>query len=274
MAYPIIINNNNNNYDYNDYFSLPFQMLITIDNTTDIDYIMTQLYYIIIFTSIFFGSVFISIFIYVNLSVNSYDYLAEELDEDNNDNIDYKNKYMEQYKELDDNEIDKNILQGLKDVFIEEESPDGKIIMNYDSSLECFTYYTNKKDIPYDYLETVARYYIIKNNCKNIFIDYQYELNKSKQIVDEKNKEKEIEEEKNIDISNNEIIEKKNVFATLKKYNNDEKKIKKNIKEYLTVEKSNKYIYKGKLLDYELLYNCKDTSDFENIDYNTFKKNL
>ena len=38
--------------------------------------------------------------------------------------------------------------------------------MNYDNSNNLFVYYTNTKDIPYKYLETVSRQFVIVNDCK------------------------------------------------------------------------------------------------------------
>ena len=162
-----------------------------------------------------------------------------------------------------------------KDIFLDNETPDGKIIMNYDNSLQGFTYYTDKKNIPYNYLETVARLYVIKHDCKYIYINSELELEKSKKINDEK-----IENEKVIKRENdnceevNKIAEKKNVFAKLKSYKNE--KMSNNKKDNIIIpEKMNKYIYKGKLLDYELIINMKNNvdDDFERLDYSTFKKN-
>ena len=53
----------------------------------------------------------------------------------------------------------------LKDIFIKEDTPAGVIYLNYNIDYESFDYYTNKT-IPYKYLDTVARKYMIDNNCK------------------------------------------------------------------------------------------------------------
>ena len=193
----------------------------------------------------------------------------------------YINKYMDKYEELEEKELDKENLLTLKTIFIKDKTPDGIIQMNYDTELEAFTYYINNKNIPYKYLETVGRLYIIENNCKTIYINYKDEIEKSKQekirFLEEKEKEK-IKKERE-DKEEGEKV--KSVFANFKIYksksndtkNNDQNQIIN--EEQLLPEKANKYIYKGKLLDYEELINKNiPNEDFEHLDYSTFKKNL
>ena len=283
-----------NTYGLEDYFiRFPIEMFITVDTNTEIiEYLLKLLYAISSILFLFFGGFYLSMFIYVKLTTNNY--LADELD-DLDDINDYKNKYMELYLELKENELDKPFLEKLKDIFVQDETPYGKLFMNYDNNYECFTYYTDKKDIPYAYLETVARYYIIKNDCKNIYFHYNDEYNKLNLKKEKENQEKENQEKENQEKENQEkekqerekdkdnlkhkVVdnelkkEKKSVFASLKNYKND-KIIKKNNESIYIPEKCNKFIYKGKLLDYESLYYPSTNDDFENIDYNTFKKNL
>ena len=269
-----------NTYDDDEFIRSPIEMFITLDtNTERIEYLLKLLYAISSLVFLFFGGFYLSMLIYVKLTSNNY--LADELEQldELDDFNDYKNKYMELYLELKENELDKPFLEKLKDIFVEDETPYGKLFMNYDDKLECFTYYTDKKDIPYEYLETVARSYIIKNDCKNIYFDYNDEYKKfNLKVEKEEKEEKEKVEKEKVDLKHplldNEVKkEKKSVFASLKNYKN-EKIIKKNNESTYIPEKCNKFIYKGKLLDYESLYYPSTNDDFENIDYNTFKKNL
>jgi len=50
-------------------------------------------------------------------------------------------------------------------------TPKGRIIMYYDFEKESFIYHCDTKDVPYLYLETVARKYALTYHCKKIVVD-------------------------------------------------------------------------------------------------------
>ena len=80
----------------------------------------------------------------------------------------------DEFKNLEDNDINDNEFN-----FIEDMTPNGIVKMSFDINRNCFIYYTNNKDtISYKYLETVSRLFVINNDCKNIYINYEDELNK------------------------------------------------------------------------------------------------
>tara|TARA_R110002074_G_scaffold387329_1_gene569452 strand:- start:1723 stop:2574 length:852 start_codon:yes stop_codon:yes gene_type:complete len=274
----------NDSYDYNEFYAFPIGMSIVIDNNIDLSPIIELFYSFLYVILVFFGGSYLSMVIFINLTTNRWNTVncknlekEEEEEEEEEEDIEYKNKYMELYHGLKENEINNDVLDSLKDIFVDNETPDGKIIMNYDNSLEGFTYYTDKKNIPYNYLETVARLYVIKHDCKYIYINSELELKKSKIINDEKiEKENDIKRENENCEEVNKIAKKKNVFAKLKSYKNEKTSNSNNKNENIIIpEKMNKYIYKGKLIDYELLINTKNNidDDFERLDYSTFKKN-
>ena len=177
-------------------------------------------------------------------------------------------------------------LVSLKENFIEENSPRGIIYMAYDNSIESYIYYSKTKNIPYKYLETVSRKYVIDNKCLNIFVDYKEEyiqgLNKYKQRLQERkelleNKIKAQEQKQNEDNVEN---KKKNIFANFKSYNKQDKSTKNNTdtntKEYILTENSNHYKYKGNLDDYEKLLKEKVSQEtvlkeYEQIDFKAYK---
>jgi len=74
-----------------------------------------------------------------------------------------QNEYLEEYDNLEDKDITDDYEINI-DTFIEETTPRGIVIMNYDNIDNLFVYYTNTKDVPYKYLETVARRFVIINN--------------------------------------------------------------------------------------------------------------
>ena len=198
----------------------------------------------------------------------------------------------------DDNEY----ISNLNKKFIEEETPRGKVYMCYDKDTNSYFYYSKTKDIPYKYLETVARKYVLDNKCLSIFIDYKEEyiqgLNKYNDNIKQKREMQEKIKEKNENGNNskgeNEEKPKKNIYATFKSYNTQQLNSNintgsnsgsntKNIsvdttsKEYILTENCNHYKYKGNLLDYENMLNEKEAEDnslneYEQIDFKSFKE--
>ena len=203
----------------------------------------------------------------------------EDGDEDKEEEEDEEKEDDEPYEESED-------LVSLKDNFIEEKSPRGIIYMAYDNSIDSYIYYSKTKDVPYKYLETVARKYVIDNKCLNIYVDYKEEyiqgLNKYKQMLQERkelleNKIKEKEQKQDEDNVEN---KKKNIFANFKSYNKQDKSTKNNTdttaKEYILTENSNHYKYKGNLDDYEQMLKQKASQEsvlkeYEQIDFKDYK---
>ena len=143
--------------------------------------------------------------------------------------------------------------------------------MFYDNNKESFTYYSDNT-IPYRFLETVARKYVILYNCKSIFIDMEEELNSYKIKLEEKKRKKsEEEEQKKIQKElNNFAPLKRDVFAKLKSYNKDsglkvagisgeskyssnKKTTNENEDNMILKEKSNKYSCEGKIMNFTFL---------------------
>lgn len=197
------------------------------------------------------------------------------------------NEENDEEEEDDDEPYEENEhLVSLKDNFIEEKSPRGIIFMAYDNSIDSYIYYSKTKDIPYKYLETVARKYVIDNKCLNIYVDYKEEyiqgLNKYKQRLQERRelleKKKEEQEQKHDEDSLE--SKKKNIFANFKSYNKLDKSTKNNsntnTKEYILTENSNHYKYKGNLDDYEKMLKEKASQEsvlkeYEQIDFKAYK---
>jgi hypothetical protein len=149
----------------------------------------------------------------------------------------------------------------LKNSILIEKTPLGNVIMFYDKNKESFSYYSDNT-IPYRFLETVARKYVVTFGCKNIYVDMEEVLKEAEKKRDEK-KEKE-EEEKKRRLKTNEQ-EKKSVFAKFKNYNKEGLKTagiaKKNQvvvaakgnQDVLLKENANRYTLEGRFLDYSIL---------------------
>lgn len=108
-----------------------------------------------------------------------------------NENI--KNLIKKPRRKISREEWTKRI-EGLVTKKIIEETPLGKVLMYYDSKNETFCYH-GKKNIPYNYLETVARKYVRKYDCRPLYIDSRKELEKARE-QERKELEKQQEKEK------------------------------------------------------------------------------
>lgn len=170
----------------------------------------------------------------------------------------YENEYLKEFENLDENSLNIDISDNSLPLHVTEETPNGTIIMYFDLSYNHYKYYINDKNIPYKYLETVARKFCITHNCKSHYIELFKEIyNSHKKMIEEQNAPK----------LHTHVPVLNKVFAKLKKYKTKAKK--KNV----VPEKTNNYKYMGKLDDFnkktELQENKKlSYSDFKLHDVN------
>ena len=172
-------------------------------------------------------------------------------------------------------------LKKYKKNFIIENTPLGNVLMFYNHDKLTFDYYSDVT-IPYRFLETVARKYVLTYKYRPLYIDMEEELKNYEHKLEQI--EKEIQEnEKNMDNINesnneNEIDQdkkKKNVFAKFKTYNKEagtgkvnmapppknsipHNMVNVNLKDgktekILLKERSNRYSYQGKMANFSIL---------------------
>ena len=99
-----------------------------------------------------------------------------------------------------------------------ENTPQGLVIMTWNQDKTLFEYYSDKKDIPYRFLDTVCRKFVKTNHCKCIYIDINEEVETCKDQLEDVKKKLQEEKEKK-------IAERKNsLFVTAKKNNETENK--------------------------------------------------
>lgn len=196
-------------------------------------------------TSVIFMIFFISKFIYYplkkdfNISYNKnpslYDYEP------------FLFEYIDEYNSTKLSDISNNFLNILKYKFILTNTPYGIIIMNYDCNNYSFDYYCkNSNTIPFEYLDTIARIYVVNYDCKKIYIE-------SKNLND--------------DILKDEASEEKNSINDKKKHVFYSKKSIKKLDKFV----SNKFKYKGTFTHFNNLisynnYNTLFISNTCNID--------
>lgn len=158
------------------------------------------------------------------------------------------------------NEIIDTKIKLLKHNLLFENTPFGNVCMSYDSEGKTFIYYCDKC-LPNEVLNTVARKYVCTYKCKPLYVlktcdepGYQEEKEKKKEEIKE---EEEVKEEKE---------KKPNVFAKLKSYNQRKTEIKKE-----NIEKPmNRFIYKGKMTNYDLLKT--EERNTEKLTFTDYKK--
>ena len=240
----------------------------------------TFIFFIIISSSFGLSVCVISYYIYrpmLNWSnLRKLKYEDSEFEED-----EYPYKYFEELDELKERDLSDHELLELRDKVVTENTPRGEVILYYNKDSETFFYYCQSKEIPYKYLEAVARHYVCIYDCKNLYIDDDknknkvvsdyckdgHELKTGKECEKHEGRGDEDEEDEEGE-ENSKKTEKMNVFASFKSYN------KENIKITTDYEKKvNRYTYKGKLGDYEKeKINKINDEEIVEVDFASFKK--
>jgi hypothetical protein len=207
----------------------------------------------------------------------------------------YDIKYNKKYSELTDTELSEERLKTLKRTVLYENTPKGNIIMYYDKDNDYFSYYSDNA-IPYRYLESAAKKYVIIFDCKKIYINMHDELKLvADKIRDEKEKEKEKEKEEEEKqsmqkeeehINSHKKETKKNIFTKFKSYNSKggntkqlitnskDSEAEAEVKPIIIKEKINRYNYEGKIRNYKMIDDLTVTKSqpVEKMTFAEFKK--
>ena len=283
-------------------YSVPFDTDTNTDTNSNIFYTLKVnenlgwdniiTYYIYLFGYVGISSSFIYFILMVSNIVDAY-FERNETDEDAEDveeevetkeeEIPYEMKWFVEFDDKGD-KGDEGVEEELTEEFVNdlclntvtETTPRGDVLMYYSSKLGSFVYHSRTKEIPYKYLETVARKYVIEYNCKKLYVDirkeYEKGLNKYKEIKEkEEQAAKDARDGKVDDTKEN---KKKQVFANFKTYNRKgEVHNKQKDKIYILKEQANRYSYRGKIEEYSeaKVESCLDKNG-KDIDFASFKK--
>ena len=283
-------------------YSVPFDTDTNTDTNSNIFYTLKVnenlgwdniiTYYIYLFGYVGISSSFIYFILMVSNIVDAY-FERNETDEDAEDveeevetkeeEIPYEMKWFVEFDDKGD-KGDEGVEEELTEEFVNdlclntvtETTPRGDVLMYYSSNLGSFVYHSRTKEIPYKYLETVARKYVIEYNCKKLYVDirkeYEKGLNKYKEIKEkEEQAAKDARDGKVDDTKEN---KKKQVFANFKTYNRKgEVHNKQKDKIYILKEQANRYSYRGKIEEYSeaKVESCLDKNG-KDIDFASFKK--
>ena len=181
----------------------------------------------------------------------------------------FEDKYLEEYKNLPNEELTKEQLDSLKNNIVMENTPLGNVVMFFDNKKETFVFYSDLT-MPYRYLEVVGRKYVTTYKCKNLYVDMEEQLKSAEEK--KKQKQEPLEdvalESKNPEKQINAANTKKDVFAKFKTYNNSVTKevvaapaknagnkdiTKRDNENALLKDNANKYRYEGKLANFNFL---------------------
>jgi hypothetical protein len=206
----------------------------------------------------------------------------------------YENRYFEEYdtwlesKKTDtanDTAIDTDTLNNMYYLTIRDTINDiyGDIIMCYDNATQSFAYYAKTANIPYKYLETAARKYVIDTDAdKSIYIDIRKEYEKARNKLENKSDSDSSSGILETQINNADEGDDSTLYVKFKSYNtasnipvNDIHTKKMTALESVVLssvsgsmkgggsasntkqgtilrENANRYSYRGKLTDYEI----------------------
>ena len=277
----------NDAFDMNSFLSFKKHSDLFVKNYADLTFDDIYWYYLV---TLWFGvTCGLSAYAFKQfylLCVMMWNYTGDEDDVDNDDDaavevpeIPFENRYFTEYDDLEEKDLTDKFVKDLTLNVIREETPKGEVIMYYSHEMKSFIYYAKTKEIPYKYLETLARKYVIIYDCKKLYIDirkeYEKGVNKYKELKENKTPvngtgiggEKASEENK-----------KKKLFASFKTYNRKgEVNAQQKDKIYILREKANRYSYRGKIEEYKEddknnEQDCDDCQAEKKIDFSSFKK--
>jgi hypothetical protein len=134
--------------------------------------------------------------------------------------------------ELSESQLIQERLDNLKYSFVMEHTPIGNVIMYYNHTKEAFEYYSDNV-VPYRYLDTVCRKYVIMNLCVPLYVDISKEL---KEFQSRKEEEP--------------VKQMSNVFVKLKNY---KKPVSKPTAKVILKARTNKYSYQGRMNNFSFM---------------------
>jgi len=198
----------------------------------------------------------------------TFDFQPENQRENQTENqsIKYEDKYKNRYIKLETKNLTPSEKDNLKNNFIMETTPLGNVIMYYNIDKNGFVYYSDST-IPYRFLETVARKYIISFQCKDpsIYVDEMDNDDEKKPIEIAMDQSSDAKPIRKVSVN----ATNKKVFAKFKNYNHPNsipstsmiaknnsnpqpnKKTTQSIKE--VKENKNKYISEGKIINFSFI---------------------
>ena len=130
--------------------------------------------------------------------------------------VPYVDRYKKEFRCMKETD---HVPENLEKSFVMEFTPVGNVMMLYNKERETFFYYSDN-EVPFRFLEVVARKYALMFQCKSLVIDAEIEMEKLEQ---KKKDDMEKAEEEKVELEKKPKVEtppkKKDVFAKFKSYN-------------------------------------------------------
>lgn len=204
-------------------------------------------------------------------------------------------KYLEQIESYDSTmECSDEELKAIGKKYVSEKTPMGDVMLYYDFKEEKFIYHAHTSNIPYTYLDTLCRLFVIEHRCVRLYCNIEEDVKEIKEEREQQRKEKEEKEEnvkedaeKNgenlVEVEPEPQPEKTSVFANFKSYNNAKHAggvsvgtttsvpEKQQENDVILKERINNYRYGGQIHDFEEDED-KSTKQEKKIDFATFKQ--
>ncbi len=156
--------------------------------------------------------------------------------------------------------------------WVAENTPQGYVVLTYDLTYDSFTYWSNKQDIKYVYLETVARKYVQTIDDNELYICRHKDMEMQKKKLQE---EKEALEKKEKEALENpdKTPKEDDVFVKLKTPMEKRKTNVKMTDKVTYAINGNKYKWMGKI-DFNEMFKVKEEEKKEetNLSFSSFKK--
>lgn len=198
----------------------------------------------------------------------------------------YGQKWFDELENLEDRNLTNEELVDLRNKIIREDTPEGEILMYYNSDTESFWYFSNTKNISNRTLDAVARKYSITHNCKQVCINHRAEIaNIQNKIcnmlynVNDNTKDNAKDNATAKDSTDNTAEKNKpfNIEDVFVKPKITKKKLIKRHRRVI-VDRVNRFTYKGKLNDYktkeEIESEKKPVNPKQNMTFQEYKKVL
>jgi len=206
----------------------------------------------------------------------------EDEDEDDDEDEDYSMYYKTEYELLADRVLTDDDISALQGKSIAETVDFGDVVMLYNSTTECFWYYTDHlKEVSYILLEAVARKFVVEYNCKRL-LGGAYSASAEPPSSGE-NTDTSLTSSDNTCLTNGVILEKSTEntgvvggaapYAKFKKYNTGKMSNPNFSTGVDVIEQTIHFRYKGKLYDYEETLKVKNNTDtIPTMTYAEFKQ--
>ena len=172
------------------------------------------------------------------------DQFKKEAREIKQQKVKYGQLFYDELEALEDRELSTKELEELSNKNVEEDTPEGKVIMVYNKNTESFWYYSKTKNVSNRTLDAVARRYAVAHDCKAICVNHKKEIERVQKKIFDLMLENNTQDEKSSKSDTRDTVDSVFVKPKITK--------KKLIRRHnrVIVDHVNRFTYKGKIEEY------------------------